>query len=352
MIRALLWAPAVSPFGGHIVQMSMTAKHLNLGGRVLARMTAAPEPDLKDSDVVHGFGLSRAEVRRVRTAGLPVVLSPVYWAKDYRLGVTQPRSLPSELGHRLRAAAVLSLAAARGDHHDKAERYVSWVIETASLYESADLLLPNSASEAEQLRRDLHVSTPQRVVPNAVDEASFTPSPERPRDGVLMVGRVEPHKNQLGLIRSMRGMGIPLTIVGAAHPAHERYLDRCVREGRGHVRFLPALPHGVELANTYARFRVHALPSYFETTGLVSLEAGLMGCNVVTTSRGYATEYFSDLAWYCDPDDPSSIRQAVVDAYNAPLELRLRARILERYTWTRTAEETATAYAELVGTGA
>lgn len=350
MIRVLLWAPAASPFGGHKVQMAMTARHLELTGRVHARVVVGLQSDFDEVDVVHGFGLTRMDVRLARRARLPVVLSPVYWAKSYRLGSSQPRSRWEEAKYRFRATTALSRAAALGRHHDKAEGYLRWVIETAALYESVDMLLPNSRSEATQLKQDLGVSTPQRVVPNGVDPSIFREAPAVSREGVLMVGRIEPHKNQLGLIHALRGSGLPLTIVGDPNPDHLGYFDTCRREPKGSVTFLPSLPHDTELVGVYARARVHALPSWFETTGLVSLEAGLVGCNVVTTSRGYAREYLQDLAWYCDPANPKSITNAVIEANSAATAPALRKRILANYTWERTAQATAEAY-ELVIAG-
>jgi glycosyltransferase involved in cell wall biosynthesis len=64
---------------------------------------------------------------------------------------------------------------------------------------------------------------------------------------------------------------------------------------------------------------VHVLASWFETTGLVSLEAAMMDCNVVVTKKGDTVEYFSDMAYYCEPDDINSIRNAIEKAYNNPV---------------------------------
>ena len=39
---------------------------------------------------------------------------------------------------------------------------------------------------------------------------------------VLSVGRIEPRKNTLGLIRALRGLGLPLVVIGEAPPGCER----------------------------------------------------------------------------------------------------------------------------------
>jgi glycosyltransferase involved in cell wall biosynthesis len=242
----------------------------------------------------------------------------------------------------------MSLAAARGSHVAKSEMLAAFAIEATALYESADLLLPNSQMEADQLIRDLGVTTPIRIVPNAVDPGLFPPgAPWNERDGVLYVGRIEPHKNQLGLIRALKGTGVRLRIVGGAHPDHPEYAEAVRAEADGFVEMVGHVDHA-HLKDYYGRALVHACPSMFETTGLVSLEAALSGCNVVSTVEGYAREYLQDLATYCDPHNETSIREAVFAALSLPQQTRLRERILDNYTWEHTAAATAAAYHDLL----
>jgi glycosyltransferase involved in cell wall biosynthesis len=93
-----------------------------------------------------------------------------------------------------------------------------------------------------------------------------------------------------------------VVLVGYPHPHHPDYYDAAKRmaEKNPNVSIRPGVPHK-ELISLYQGAKVHILPSWFETTGLVSLEAALCGCNIVTTSRGYARDYFQNMAWYCDP---------------------------------------------------
>ena len=212
------------------------------------------------------------------------------------------------------------------------------------LFELADLLLPNSDLEAAQIVTDTGATTPMHVVPNAVDPNMFTPPPATvSRNGVLYVGRLEPHKNQLGLITELSGTGVPLTIVGPEHPHHEDYAKRCRAVADESVTFLGMLS-GSRLRDAYRSALVHALPSWFETTGLVSLEAAATGCAIVTTNRGYAREYFQDFATYCDPGSKGSIRRAVELALQKPAPASLRNRILNNYTWDHTARATLAGY--------
>ena len=83
-----------------------------------------------------------------------------------------------------------------------------------------------------------------------------------------------------------------MVIAGDDHPHHPGYAEQCRDEGDGWVTFAGQVPHdSTALADLYQGARVHILPSWFETTGLVSLEAALSGCSVVSTERGHAEEY-------------------------------------------------------------
>jgi len=248
-------------------------------------------------------------------------------------------------------AAALAWRALRGQQAQAARGLLSSSIALSLLCESSDLLLPNSRPEVEHLALDLGVSTPWRVIPNAADPELFSnegaPQWEL-RSGVVYAGRIEPHKNTLALIRAMRQVGLDLTVVGDPHPHHEAYALRCRRAAGPRTEFLPAQPPEV-LADLLRQARVHVLPSWYETTGLVSLEAALCGCNVVSTSLGHAAEYLQTDAWYCHPADERSIRASVLDAHAAEPRIELAYRIRERFTWEHTAAATLSAYEEVLG---
>jgi len=347
-LKVLLWNPDASPFGGHVVQLDMTARFLSRIDGISVHVCRDERPDWDGIDVVHGLGLDTMHIRKARSRGIPVCLSVIYVSKAYRTGLLTRASRRRVVSNRARMALVMALAAARGRHLAKSEAVAEFSIRTRALLEAADLLLPNSSMEAETLANDLGVSTPMRVVPNAVDPASFpTGLPWDQREGVLYVGRLEPHKNQLRLIEALHGTDVSLTILGGDHPHHGAYADEVRAAASDMVRVVGYTPHD-RLSHFYTRVRVHATPSLFETTGLVSLEAGLSGCNVVTTDVGYAREYFEHLVWYCDPYDVPGIRAAVLAALSAPPQDALRQRILERYTWEHAAAATAAAYRDVV----
>jgi glycosyltransferase involved in cell wall biosynthesis len=346
-MRVLLWMTpsGQSVPGGHRIQLEQTCSHLNRIG-VPADVTFSDAPDLSGYDLVHGFGLDPGQIRLCRRMGLPVALSTIYGSLDYLTGQHHTGSRCAIWRRRSRAGLTLLRSALRGEHIAKCMALTENVQSLRMAYEMADILLPNSASEAAALVAELGVTTPCHVVPNAVDPHVFALQDTEGLDerrSILYVGRFEPRKNQLGLIHAMSGARAPLVLVGPRHPDHPDYYDRCKRLATGNVTMLPPVPHE-ELPQLYSQARVHVMPSWIESPGLVSLEAALCGCNIVTTNRGHVRDFFADLAWYCDPAEPRSIRGAVDAAYGAPYSWKLRERILNRFTWEHAAQATAEAY--------
>ena len=334
--------------GGDTVQMNETKRWLEKLG-LTVDVSGDESPDLSGYDLVHAFNLGRPEEPYLHCLealqqGKPVALSTVYWDfaefwqwgnPDYwelpapEEGLPQPRPAPPP-------DAIEARRRARLDQQRRA------AIECAAVY------LPNGRGEADLLHEAYGMDLSRTVVvTNAVDDVFFGARPELfvekygLRDFVLCAARVEKRKNQLALVAAMRGTGIPLVIAGQPNP--EEYLARCRRYADGNVTFLGALPQD-ELASAYAAAKVHALPGWFETPGLSTLEAAAAGCAIVSTDRGTTREYFGEAAWYCDPKSIESIREAVLAAWEAEPSEELRERVRERCTWARAAESTLEGY--------
>jgi glycosyltransferase involved in cell wall biosynthesis len=342
--KVLLWMPRDSRIpGGHLVQMYATAEALRKLG-VDARTYGGPDPDLTGVDVVHGFGLVPRELRATRQLGIRSVLSTIYWSRSYRLEADSDRIL-ERTRTRLRRSAVLTKAALLGPDELAHKTAVYSDASLVAAFESADLLLPNSAAEARAIQNELSVTTPMQVVPNAVDEEflGLDEQADAERYTVLCLGRLEPHKNQLSVIRALSGTSLPVEIVGPVHPDHPAYEAACRETAGPNIRFFGFVDRN-EHTQALRRARVSVLASRFETTGLASLEAAAAGAKVVTTDRGFAREYFGESAFYCDPASDASIRSAVLAAWDHPHDGRLRKRIAEQFTWRHTAEATLAGY--------
>jgi glycosyltransferase involved in cell wall biosynthesis len=343
---ALIHAPSFAfqvPGGGEN-QLLQTARHLEALGQPI-RLFSAWTDRLADARLLHLFGMSReglelAKVARAR--GVPVVLSPICWV--------EPRAIAALASSRGRMIWDLAKWAGKA----AVPRVPGW---RRTLLALADAVLPNSRAEGRQLVR-LFGADPARVhvVPNGVEPrfARADPSAFRARYGddefVLYVGRIEPRKNVLALVKSVRKAALPMLAIGDIVPGHEDYGAACQREGGTSVTWIPRVEHDDPLlASAYAAARVFALPSWFETPGLAALEAALAGRAVVVTPFGSTREYFGPLVRYARPDRPEAIARAVRDAWELGPDPTLAAHVEERFLWSVVARKTAEVYDQVAG---
>ncbi len=158
-------------------------------------------------------------------------------------------------------------------------------------------------------------------------------------DFVLCVGRLDTRKNQLMLLYALKDDDVPVVFVNSEIPQPE-YEELCRRfERRGRTIFTGRISREM-LFSAYRAARVHALPSWIELPGLVSLEAAWFCCHVVASRWGTLGDYLGDRAFYCEPDDPTSLRETVMEAPPAPSV----PESLEKLTWEATVDQVCNAY--------
>jgi glycosyltransferase involved in cell wall biosynthesis len=316
-------------------------------------------------DLAHVFNLQMPETAlpvfdMLQQRGKPIAFSPIYWDTwAYWFEQAQSQTLwrwPSRV-----AGTDLTREAYVTWQRLKAPRDHKWKLQRA-LLKRADRVLPNSGAEGELLGTSFFLSGGFAgkidVVPNGIDAKRYEgrPCPSRSflethnyRDFVLQVGTISPVKNQLRLIDALFDVPVPIVFIGHTPTAMSDYARQCRARAdeRGNVLFINHLA-ATELPGIYALAAVHALPSWRETPGLVSLEAAACGCRIVSTSIGSAREYFEDGAWYCHPSDVQSIRTATLAALEAPATDALRRRVLTRFTWRQAGEATLASYERIL----
>ena len=332
-----------SPGGGEN-QLVQTGRYLEARG-VAIRPFCPWNDRLDRASLLHLFGMSREGLQLARVArakGVPVVLSPICWIEPRAMAV-----LATDRLGRLANRAKWRLKAL-------VPSFPTW---RRDLLRSVDAILPNSVAEGEQLVRWFGAERSKiRPVPNGVEErfAHADPSSFRaihgPEDFVLYVGRIEPRKNVLGLVEGLKLAGLPLVVIGDVLPGCEPYAADCKRAGRESARWLPRVDHDDPLLESaYAAARVLALPSWFETPGLVALEAAMAGTAVVVTPHGCTREYFGDRVGYARPDRPAEIARAISEAWTTGPDPGLSGHVGRHYQWSEVARRTAEVYEQVIG---
>lgn len=346
---------------GDTTQVLKTKEYLEKNG-IKVDISLELEPDVSKYDLVHIFNFTRPQeafiqARNAKRYHKKVVVSPIFvdyseYDKKGRGGIIKVLFKLLKK-NQIEYFKILGKAIVTREIH-KGNLLVLqkgvWRTQKESL-KYIDLFLPNSLSEWNRFAKEFGIRDAlYQVVPNAVDQQLFNteqveidPEHLRFKGCVLCVARVDGRKNQFRLVQALEKFPEKLVFAGKISQHHHKDFIRLKNFERPNTYFLGNIPHK-KLPSLYAVSKVHVLPSFFETTGLSSLEAGVMGCNIVVSDRGDVREYFGNLAHYCEPDSIDSIRHAVSEAYNSSVNPELRKRILENFTWEITASKTLSAY--------
>ncbi|HPS19551.1 MAG TPA: glycosyltransferase [Candidatus Omnitrophota bacterium] len=300
---------------------------------------------IQDFDILHVFGsvkdcLPLMQVAKAR--GVKVVLESIFWS-DFRRAFFED-----------------------GSAKDKMEKIVRHFIKVAfpffpsgrkKMFEVADMIVPNSINEGKQIARLFNVPISKMfVVPNGVDSkfayatADMFERQYGMKDFVLSVGRIEPRKNQLNLIKAVKGLDKELAIIGAPVSGYEWYYESCLKEASGNVKFLGAMSHESDmLTSAYAACDIFVLQGWFETPGLAAMEAALAGAKVIATLGGSTKEYFSNKVFYLDPSSPSDIRRKIGLAVSTNKSPELRNYMMNNYTWEKVVDKMIEGYRKVMG---
>lgn len=341
--------------GGDTVQVVQTAKHLAGLGIIADIKLSKDEIDYADYDLLHFFNLTRPAdiLYHSKKSGKHFVISTILcnyseYDKHHRKGLGILFSfLPPNSIEYLKTIARWVL----GKDHLASKEYL-WKGQHRSItgvLQRASMVLPNSESEYTRIIKLYPSKISCAVVPNGVDPYLFrrNRSVEKDPNLVLCVARIEGVKNQLNLIKALNNTRFKLLLIGSHAPNQKPYYDECRNVASSNITFINHMPQH-ELLPYYEQAKVHILPSWFETTGLSSIEGAIMGCNIVITDRGDAKEYFGNHAVYCNPGKPESIFEAVKKASESPYDENLYNMILKKYTWQQTAAETLKAYKQII----
>lgn len=227
----------------------------------------------------------------------------------------------------------------------------SYIQNQINIVNDVDWLLPNSKMEMDALNKRLELKQENfTVVNNAIDTVVFDKilnnnNIEKKNDLITFVARIDPRKNQLRFLEAMKETPYKIRFIGNAAPNSQKYYATLKQEAekRGNVEFISHISQE-EVFTHMMEAKVNVLTSWIETPGLVSLEAGYAGCNIVVTDKGSVRDYFKDYAFYCMPDDIESIKTQTIKAMESDFNEDFRSLIKREFDWVKAAEQTIAAY--------
>lgn len=359
--------------GGDKIQIENTARELTqLGVEVTLSTSLKQNP--ADFDLVHIFQLdwspeSYIFAKNAKKANKPLVLSPIHHS------VAEVKRFDDEYTFGFRRLAKLIF---REQHHRDTLKNIyrsvfNWKKAVPTLYsitlglkkmhsqtlKMADTVLVQTDAEAADLRTTYGVDFKWKKVPNGVSAQFMTSDKfENPlgfSDYIICVGRVEPRKNQLMVIEAVAKLksegrlpeDTKLVFVGRNSKNHVEYTLRFTKQLSLYpwIVHIPGVPYE-KMPAYYKYAKVCVSASWFETTGLTSLEALYCGTNAVA-SGARAMEYLNSLASYCDPGNSASIQEAILREYSRPRP-EIDEGIKREFTWENAAKKTLEAYNELL----
>lgn len=179
-----------------------------------------------------------------------------------------------------------------------------------------------------------------------------------PEKFILYVGDVNWNKNLEGLLKAVSIAKTTLVMVGSALEQKDlpevKDIDATIsklgiQKNIIKTGFIPA----IDLVLIYNLASATVLPSFYEGFGLPVLESMACGTPVICSNNSSLAEISGQLVQYCKPNDPKDIAQKIVE--NLKLSKNERDLLSEKlivhakkFSWEKTAKETASVYKKLV----
>lgn len=287
---------------------------------------------------IHG-GVSPYWINAWKKKGIKIIISPVFYIKPIHLFDFRRPIIYKSFSYI--------------PHH-----VVGWM---KTLLQSADLILPNSQAEAEQIISIFWIQRKNiRVLHNGVDEdyfdwinANLFKEEYKLNSYILSVSHIEPRKNHEILINTFlkanQSWVIPqhtkLVLIGEFrwnYQSHHKKIKTLLQNNKSKIIHVTGLKNSDPLfRSAYLWANAHILLSTLETPGLSNLEALLAWLPLILWDCEPIREYFWDYAVYLQPKNERAIWSAilwVVDRKSQSVEAQISFAKLN-YSWNRIAQK-------------
>lgn len=342
-VAFFVYPSAFQNIGGGEILLLKTKEYLEKLG-VYVKPFDIWNDKLEDFDILHIIGAVRYCLGLMKTAknkGLKIVLTPVFFS-TFQRALYEYGSISRKLNACLRHLTKVILPYFPSDRRD--------------MLLLSDAIMPNSEVELRQLVRLFRIDKEKmHIIPNCVDrgfeyaDKNAFVSKYKLENFILSVGRIEPRKNQLNLIKAMKGFSKPMVIIGGPVSDYLNYYNECKKQTNNNVFFIEKIAHDDPmLKSAYAACKCFVSQGWFETPGLAALEAGLAGANVATTDKGCTRKYFGNFVEYFDPVNIQDIRKATERAFNKEKTPLFKEYIKKHFLWDIAAGKILDVYNEIL----
>jgi len=362
--------------GGDTVQILETKKALEALG-VSVVIDNSINPNVSEFDIIHVFNLDWVcepylQISNAKKQKKPVVLSPIHHSLlefekyenlnryglvklgNFIISSQEKRDIARNILKGVQNLSKLYPAIVQAFMGIRKQQYLS-----VSL---ANHILVQTELEAKDLKNDYKTNNfPWTKVVNGIDTKKFSAGSNLKvpsENTILCVGRIEPRKNQISLAKAFikaqeQGtiLDYKLVFVGGVnnnHPTYHLEFNKLIKQNSNivHLGFVEQ----EKLCEIYKKSKVYALSSWFETTGLVFLEAVSCGIKSIVASGDRAKEYLEENAIYCNPESISSQVTSLQQAVERPtVNPNFKEFVKKTYTWENCAIKTLEVYNKVLG---
>ncbi len=241
-------------------------------------------------------------------------------------------------------------------------RWYSFVKMQGKVASKMPRIVVVSQNSIDDIHTDMGVEIDRmRLVPVGVDPDLFKPLPRVERRPGRLITTASADVALKGLSYLLEAMAklrterdVTLTIIGKPRPGHS--MDLIDSYGLApHIEFVSGVSDE-RIVELYAEAEMAVVPSLYEGFSLPAIEAMCSGTPLIATDGGALPEVTGidgDTVIGCRAGDVDSLVAAITRGLDDP-ELRARVgaagrqRVLERWTWTKCAEQTVEQYREVL----
>lgn len=326
--------------GGDTIQILNTKRALEALKRglniIICHNLRELKLEIEGADGIHFFGIQIPDVISeavyyCKRKGKKLFLSTIYWDFLYASLVNTFfeyfNVYPTKYIEMFAPIYKKVLKAYANTTHKEKIGSKIYIRKRSEIISQFDFIFPNSNEELAIISSDFlmdlnDLKEKSRIIPNAGgfinDIRSIETKPKNRERIILQVGRIEPTKNQMNVIRAIsRLKGVKYVIIG--NTFNKKYYNHVKfnAEKSGNISLIPEMPHDM-MKLIYSKARLHILPSFRESPGLASLEAYFNGANIIVAGERFCpTKFykFDKIATICDPFDIYSIHNAIEAAF-------------------------------------
>lgn len=220
---------------------------------------------------------------------------------------------------------------------------------------------------SESSRRDIlqHMDIPadraervQSIYEGVSQDYSPLASAPSPKRSILYVGRMDPYKNVLALVKAFSRLvkseapDATLRIIGPKDPRYPEVEELIRTENIQDSVDWPGYVSGESLLQAYREASVFVLPSRYEGFGLPVLEAMACGTPVICSNCASLPEVAGDAAYLIDPTNPDALHDALLHVLthnDIAQSMRIKGlRQAARFSWEQTAVKTLDFYKQIL----